>query len=134
MKILLRWEFTHPLEATTCTVHHSYVEQYHSLANTRVLVNDVIFAENFAKIYGGALIIQPLYIEREDLCSYADCFIRHQDPFSSPEEWNVSFILMETRQGLAVTPSAPYPVSLMEGFLKCFTGMVRLTITKTILM
>ena len=107
------------------------------LGNARVLVNDVtrmIFAENFAKIYGGAIIIQPLYIEREDLRSYADCFIRHQDPFSSPEEWNVSFILMETRHGLVVTPSAPYSVSLMEEFLKCFTGMVRLTTTKTTLM
>ena len=62
------------------------------LGNARVLVNDatrMYFTENFAKIYGGA--IYNRYIEREDMHTYTDCFIHHQDPLSSPEEWNATF-------------------------------------------
>jgi len=43
------------LKCSLCLAREKEVEQYHSLANARVLVNDatrMIFAENFTKIYG----------------------------------------------------------------------------------
>ena len=48
------------------------------------------FQENVAMSEGGA--IYNKYIERENLKSYTNCFIRHEDPFRDPEDWKANFI------------------------------------------
>ena len=55
-------------------------------------INDnttLIFLRNLATIDGGA--IYNRYIERENLISYGNCFIRHSNHLVGPEKWNSTF-------------------------------------------
>ena len=49
----------------------------------------VNFTRNHASVYGGALY--NVYIEKENLVAYSNCFVRHREPFKHPQKWNATF-------------------------------------------
>ena len=62
------------------------------LGVTYILVNDnteMTFINNTAEVFGGA--ISNTYIERENLVTNPNCFIRHNDSFRIPDEWGATF-------------------------------------------
>ena len=61
------------------------------LAFLRVNDNtELFFLSNLATIDGGA--IYNRYIERENLISYGNCFIRHSNHLIGPEKWNSTIV------------------------------------------
>ena len=57
-----------------------------------IVINDntrMVFENNTATLHGGA--IYNKYIERENLISYTNCFIRHVNYFQRPENWKARF-------------------------------------------
>ena len=49
----------------------------------------VNFTSNHASLYGGALY--NVYIEKENLVAYSNCFVRHREPFKDPPNWKATF-------------------------------------------
>ena len=63
------------------------------LGSAWILINNDTyfnFRNNSAQIEGGALYNK--YTEREDMQTYINCFIRHEDPFLPPESWPAYFV------------------------------------------
>lgn len=50
---------------------------------------DMRFVQNWADVSGGA--IRNKYIEKDNLVTYPNCFVRHIDEFASPNEWKARF-------------------------------------------
>ena len=50
---------------------------------------ELSFTNNIATLDGGA--IYNRYIEREDLVSYSNCFLRHSNYLSEPSDWKTKF-------------------------------------------
>ena len=73
----------------------------HLLGVAYILVNDntnMIFQRNRAEVFGGA--IRNRYIERENLVTNPNCFLRHSDSFRNPNEWGAHFYFEDNRGGL----------------------------------
>ena len=70
------------------------------LGSAWILINSatvMVFIHNVALTSGGA--IYNVYTERENLKSYANCFIHHQDPSLLPDHWNASFTFYRNMAG-----------------------------------
>ena len=66
-----------------------------------LLVNDktvMKFVNNSAEVYGGA--INNKYIERENVVTNPNCFVRHIDPFHKPNKWGTKFFFEDNHGGL----------------------------------
>ena len=50
------------------------------------------FHNNTAVVHGGGIYNQ--YIAKESLKSYSNCFIRHIDPFCTPQHWGAKFLFV----------------------------------------
>ena len=60
-----------------------------------IVINDntsMLFERNVATLHGGA--VYNKYIEKENLISYTNCFIRHVNYFQRPENWKAQFIFI----------------------------------------
>ena len=69
------------------------------------------FYNNSAVIHGGAIYNQ--YISRENMNSYTHCFIRHENPFLHPDEWNATFHFDNNADFEGSRPSAVYSTSIL---------------------
>ena len=71
------------------------------LGVTYILVDnftEMTFINNTAEVFGGA--ISNTYIERENLVTNPNCFVRHYDPFLHPDEWGATFCFEDNRGSL----------------------------------
>ena len=62
------------------------------LGEAYIKVNEetiMIFTNNSATLHGGG--IYNKYISRENLDSYTQCFVRHDNPFKLPDAWGATF-------------------------------------------
>ena len=79
-----------------------------------IVVNDktvLSFKNNKASLFGGAIF--NLYIERENLISYTNCFIRHVDKYLRPESWDTHFIFHNNTDKEGTRSSAIYTTSIL---------------------
>ena len=63
------------------------------LGSTYMLVQNnttLEFSNNTAADKGGAIYIK--YAEMDNLMTQSNCFVRHRDPFLTPNNWNASFL------------------------------------------
>ena len=70
------------------------------LGSAWILINNatiMLFTDNTAITSGGA--IYNAYTERENLKTYANCFIHHKDPYLLPDLWNATFYFLKNRAG-----------------------------------
>ena len=75
------------------------------LGSAFLLVNKnttLTFINNLAHIHGGA--ISNTFTERENFHFYSNCFVRHIDPFSTPDNWNSKFIFVNN-SAMSLGPS-----------------------------
>ena len=90
------------------------------LGAASILIDDstyMHFEDNFASLHGGA--IYNKYIERENLKTYASCFIHHTNPFLDPNEWNAIFYFHNnsaTLRGKSIHSTSILPCSMAGGF------------------
>ncbi len=79
-----------------------------------IIVDDktnLTFVENEAFLFGGAIFNQ--YIERENLISYTNCFIRHVNKYARPESWNTTFTFHYNTDKKGKRNSAIYTTSIL---------------------
>lgn len=82
------------------------------LGTSSIIVDDstvMKFESNYATLHGGA--IHNVYIERESLGSYRNCFILHTNPYALPDNWNSTFNFHNNSAG--ISGNAIYSTSLL---------------------
>ena len=61
--------------------------------------NDLKFIQNQAQFHGGA--IANIFTEQQNSKVYPNCFIRHRDPFTHPNQWNAKFTFIANKAAIA---------------------------------
>lgn len=86
------------------------------LGVTYILVDDntqLVFVNNSAEVFGGA--ISNTYIERENLVSNPNCFIRHHNSLRNPKDWKARFCFEDNRSRMSsndtIHTTSKYPCS-----------------------
>ena len=72
------------------------------LGSAYLLVNnntDLKFVQNRAQFHGGA--IANVFTEQQNSKVYPNCFIRHRDPFTHPNQWNAKFTFIANKAAIA---------------------------------
>ena len=91
----------------------SYGGAINLMGSAFLLVNSntmLLFINNHAKMYGGA--IRNIYTEMDNFESNPNCFVRHRNPFMSPEDWNANFTFIDNSAD--VLGFSIYTTSLLE--------------------
>ena len=90
------------------------------LGAASILINEsseLYFYDNTAETHGGA--IYNRYTEKETFDSYANCFIRHYNPFLQPDNWNATFVFRKNHhmndKKNAVFSTSILPCTLVRG-------------------
>ena len=108
------------LDFSDCTARFFYNEGMNGgaialLGLAWLRINDetsLVFVRNLATIDGGA--IYNKYIERENLITYVNCFIRHTKYYSiRPEQWKATFEFHNNRDQSGARLSAIYSTSIL---------------------
>ena len=86
------------------------------LGVTYILVNDstqLVFVNNSAEVFGGA--ISNMYIERENLVTNPNCFVRHCDSLRNPKDWKALFCFEDNHSRMlrhdTIHTTSKYPCS-----------------------
>ena len=82
------------------------------LGDSSFVVNqstEMLFVGNVALWKGGAIYNQ--YVDRNNVAQVPHCFVRHQDPYLTPENWNASFFFINNSDHEG--PTAIHSTSLL---------------------
>ena len=88
------------------------------LGSAFLLVNKnttLTFINNLAHIHGGA--ISNTFTERENFQFYPNCFVRHIDPYSTPDNWNAKFLFVNNSAmslGLSIYTTSLQPCAWLD--------------------
>ena len=108
-----------PVDFMDCIAAFSFNHGYKGggialLGASVIVINEstaMFFHGNTAEIHGGA--IYNKYIDRENVATYANCFIRYYNPILHPRDWNVKFIFDNNYDSNGTHKNAIYSTSML---------------------